>query len=1148
MKKITLFITLLLGLLCHWVIAQDYTITTTGGNLVITDNSNLDDNLVMNQDGTNIRLDESTITTKTYSIDGGAITAITTTPADIPMAGITSITINLEGGNDKFGVYYFPDNLPSLTINGGEGNDNIGLGGNLTFATDANLDVDLQNDVATPGNDIVSVGYATYLLQGTGAVTIKASQSISINGSTLRTDNGNIVLEANQQEIPITSNGIAITSNSLSYLSIVESTGTGIVTIKGKGTVSGAGIKVDKGSKVIGGTTGNSLEIIGIAESDALYGVWITDENSQITSNGGNVSVTGKSYYNSTVFGFGIRLDSYGQISAGSNGTVTVDGTGGLGALGGNYGVSVYARSSITSSGGNVNVTGQGGGSETSANNYGIYLGLAGSISAGGDGTVTVTGTGGASTGDNNHGVYITGIANSVTSKISSSSGAITITGTKGSSTNSTAADIIMNASGQIISTSTTAGITLNATTSGVFANTTGNDISTDATQTVALGTNTILNFDIDGTTVDTEYQQLNLIGQINLNSASIQFNGSTYTAIGGETFTIINNDGTDAIVGTFAGLAEGAIIEGFLESELDAKISYVGGDGNDVVLTVTPVIIVTVQDASKIYGEENPTFSVSYSGFQGDDDESILMGTLSITTEATTSSNAGEYDIVASGLSAEGYEIEFEDGTLTIEKADLTVKVNDSEKLVDTANPTFSVTYTGFVNGDDADDLTGTLMYETEAITSSPAGDYPVSASGLSSDNYEITYQEGTLTISAISCEPITGLSAEAGISAFTLSWDAKEGVSSYTVKVYLATTIETLIYSATITSNSWSKNNIITTQDATEYKWTVEANTDGVCATGTTLAIGENFIVYPCVEGFTSTSSKGGINSFELVWTSVPNVTSYTVKIYYANGFLYNTFSTASTIIKESNIPDGNYFWTVTINTTCGASEVYGGTFRVLSCTIMNNLSGLSAIGGNKSFTLYWNQLAGDFTGSYRVNFRIRMKGTSTWTYTGKTGGTSYTRTSVPAGTYEWELQAYLFGAPNSCSGSWKKGNDFVVSSSGAAVRESDEVFETDVLAEGIEVINFGAEEKEIMTETFLDFTVFPNPSRGIVSFNLGSFEGVGKLEIFNLMGQVVYSQEVSAGEQIQNKDFSAQAKGMYIVRLSANGNVQTQKFVIE
>jgi hypothetical protein len=47
---------------------------------------------------------------------------------------------------------------------------------------------------------------------------------------------------------------------------------------------------------------------------------------------------------------------------------------------------------------------------------------------------------------------------------------------------------------------------------------------------------------------------------------------------------------------------------------------------------------------------------------------------------------------------------------------------------------------------------------------------------------------------------------------------------------------------------------------------------------------------------------------------------------------------------------------------------------------------------------------------------------------------------------------------------------------------------------------------------------------------------------------MGQVIYSQEVSAGEQIQNKDFSAQAKGMYIVRLSANGNVQTQKFVIE
>src|SRR5205085_3212114 len=48
------------------------------------------------------------------------------------------------------------------------------------------------------------------------------------------------------------------------------------------------------------------------------------------------------------------------------------------------------------------------------------------------------------------------------------------------------------------------------------------------------------------------------------------------------QTFTVIANDGTDPVSGTFAGLAEGATITlggGTL------RISYIGGDGNDVVL-----------------------------------------------------------------------------------------------------------------------------------------------------------------------------------------------------------------------------------------------------------------------------------------------------------------------------------------------------------------------------------------------------------------------------------------------------------------------------------------------------------------------------------------------------------------------------------
>ncbi|HEV7570900.1 MAG TPA: Ig-like domain repeat protein [Thermoanaerobaculia bacterium] len=50
-----------------------------------------------------------------------------------------------------------------------------------------------------------------------------------------------------------------------------------------------------------------------------------------------------------------------------------------------------------------------------------------------------------------------------------------------------------------------------------------------------------------------------------------------------GQTFVIIDNDGTDAVTGTFTGLPEGATVAGGIAN---FAISYHGGDGNDVVLT----------------------------------------------------------------------------------------------------------------------------------------------------------------------------------------------------------------------------------------------------------------------------------------------------------------------------------------------------------------------------------------------------------------------------------------------------------------------------------------------------------------------------------------------------------------------------------
>lgn len=54
-----------------------------------------------------------------------------------------------------------------------------------------------------------------------------------------------------------------------------------------------------------------------------------------------------------------------------------------------------------------------------------------------------------------------------------------------------------------------------------------------------------------------------------------------------GDSFRIVNNQSSDAVTGIFAGLPEGTT---FTTQGVTYRISYVGGDGNDIVLTVTNV------------------------------------------------------------------------------------------------------------------------------------------------------------------------------------------------------------------------------------------------------------------------------------------------------------------------------------------------------------------------------------------------------------------------------------------------------------------------------------------------------------------------------------------------------------------------------
>ncbi len=91
-------------------------------------------------------------------------------------------------------------------------------------------------------------------------------------------------------------------------------------------------------------------------------------------------------------------------------------------------------------------------------------------------------------------------------------------------------------------------------------------------------------NFDVqlNGTTAGSGYDQLKVNGTVTLNG-NLNVDLLPGFVNVNDTFTIIVNDDSDAVVGTFNGLSEGGL---FSVSGDYFQISYEGGDGNDVTLT----------------------------------------------------------------------------------------------------------------------------------------------------------------------------------------------------------------------------------------------------------------------------------------------------------------------------------------------------------------------------------------------------------------------------------------------------------------------------------------------------------------------------------------------------------------------------------
>ncbi len=178
------------------------------------------------------------------------------------------------------------------------------------------------------------------------------------------------------------------------------------------------------------------------------------------------------------------------------------------------------------------------------------------------------------------------------------------------------------------------------------------------------------------------------------------------------------------------------------------------GGTGSDAASATATAAL---SDGTAV----TPKINITYSGTSFD-------GTV-YTNSTAVPVKPGEYEVVAAVDTASGYTGRTS-SLLKIGRASLTVTVSattsgttdKAEYGTEITNANlktrFKLTYSGWVNGDENDSMgnptqTGDIVpanakWSTDYFRYAPVGAYDVIVSGLTSDNYEITYVNGTLTV----------------------------------------------------------------------------------------------------------------------------------------------------------------------------------------------------------------------------------------------------------------------------------------------------------------------------------------------------------------------------------------------------------------
>ena len=176
-------------------------------------------------------------------------------------------------------------------------------------------------------------------------------------------------------------------------------------------------------------------------------------------------------------------------------------------------------------------------------------------------------------------------------------------------------------------------------------------------------------------------------------------------------------------------------------DMSFDVKIPY--------TYTINPITLTAkVNDATRLYGDPDPQFTSTYTGFVNDEDASVILSHGSYEPTASIKSGVGVYAIKQSGAQAQNYVFNYEDGILTVNKAPLTMTANDKSMTYGSNVPTLDAKYEGLKNNEAEPSWNTMPEFSTTGNETSKVGTYPISISNADAKNYELSIREGVLTI----------------------------------------------------------------------------------------------------------------------------------------------------------------------------------------------------------------------------------------------------------------------------------------------------------------------------------------------------------------------------------------------------------------